>query len=138
MDEDWSDFWAKAAGMGNMMSQRQKLSFPPDTQLEAQVMDLQVLVAAYAAGNVYKAGDIVTPRPNCNLRGHGLPHVVLEAREPFYTFDSENDSENTTSCAYGRRLDFRIVCMADHGHATPYWAESWQYMPYAGPRPTAQ
>lgn len=113
-------------------------SRPSETQLVAQVMDLQAIAAAYAIGCPFVFGNIITPRSNCNIRGHGRPHVVVEVlSEPMCDMISADGPASTTSNAFGRRIDCRVICFNETGdHMAPFWVESWQYEPYAGPLPS--
>lgn len=102
---------------------------PPD----ALCITLREIAAAYAAPCPFKAGDIVTPRRNYNIKGAGEPHVVLEViTRPDPNFGAAKSPVETSSHAYGARRDVRIAC-ENGGHIAAFWMESWTLEPYRGP-----
>jgi hypothetical protein len=102
---------------------------------EAQCMELREVFAAYTAGCPFKPGDLVTPRPNCDMKGKGRPHIILDVLpEPVTSFQSA-DPTDTCSNSYGRRIDVRVASFAVPDQIGVWWMESWQLEPYAGPLP---
>lgn len=102
---------------------------------EAQVATLREACAAYVAGNVYKIGDLVTPRKWSNNHGAGEPHIVVEIGDGTPHF-AASDSHETGSASYGRHRDLRILCYGNHESIVAFWAEAYQLEPYTGPVPS--
>ena len=75
--------------------------------------------------------DVVTPRANGTLRGHGEPHIVVEVRdcaEPVWVGAEQGE------IGFGRRLDMRVVSAKVHPDANNgaltfvmYWVESTEF-----------
>lgn len=116
-------------GCNDMEEQRAALPLP-----EAQVATLREVYERYATGCQFRPGDLVTPRNGFNLRGVGIPHIVLEVRSPEDALRPASDNpQDTGSTRYYPRLDVRVACR----HATDrsvcaFWQESWCHEPYLG------
>lgn len=125
--EDLPDFIKEL--VGNVISDATDESEPPVPPNAVQV--LKDMAAAYQNGCMFSPGDLVTPRKNVNVRGEGLPHVVLEVvPNPGLTPDENDDATNT---AWGRRLDMRVLALNYNGRGwgyIPFWAESFTYEPW--------
>lgn len=110
--------------------------FDPDAEepksrpiVEAQIATLHETFARYAAPCPFQPGDIVTARAGYGHRGVGIPHVVLDVRPPTYAF-AAHEPADTTSNAYGRRLDIRVAAIAeksDNNAICCWWVESWEF-----------
>lgn len=95
---------------------------------EAQIMELKALQQRYAAPCPYVSGDLVTPRGNCNVKGAGLPHIVLEVGRP----SEAAEPESTASNGYGRRIDMRVACYSERkASIAAFWVESFEFEPYS-------
>lgn len=102
-------------------------SRPPALAAEMLVEHAQ-RYAEFMKGCPFKAGELVTPRKDGDVRGAGDPHIVLEVRstpEPHFTDDpSSNDS--------GKRMDMRVSSFVG-SKIIPHWVESLQFEPYSAP-----
>jgi hypothetical protein len=97
---------------------------------EAAVMQLREVFDAYAASIPFKPGDLVTVRSNADIKGDGVPHIVLEVNpdaEPTY-----DGGGGVGANGYGKRLTMRVATFVD-GVISPYWVEHWQFEPYELP-----
>lgn len=80
---------------------------------------------AYFDPPVFRKGDIVTPRANSPVMGHGYPCMVVDV-------DMEAKPVlrgNYGAFQFGCRPQIRIVKIVD-GHLVPYWQEAAWYEPY--------
>jgi len=95
---------------------------------DAQAEELKALYARYAAPCPFVCGDLVTPRKNSGIKGHGEPHVVVEV------IDGGLPSRWTNDRVHGFRLDIRLAFLVTDGeHYGLGWFESWAFEPYTGP-----
>lgn len=92
--------------------------------LEAQILTLRELAAAYAAGNIYKVGDLITPRRGVNLRHAGAPHMIVEILEPPIR-KGESQKHSHGAVDFWARLDIRVVSFYGD-YVVPHVMESWQ------------
>lgn len=99
---------------------------------EAQVATLREVAARYTAPCPFKVGDIVTAKAGYNTAGEGDPHIVLEiAGVPVRNFETGDDPRNSSSMAFGRRMDMRVACFVDaDGSINAFWVESWIFEPF--------
>lgn len=102
---------------------------PPTSPLpEARIEELRAVKALYDAPNPFKVGDLITPRKNGGLRGHGIPHIVvevLEGDEVVRRWDG-----NPAGGDYGRKADIRVLGIApgpEGDNIIPWWSEHFQY-----------
>lgn len=94
---------------------------------EAAIMRLKEAAGRYAAGNPFKVGDIITPRPDASVRGAGRPHVVIATRsDPQPVWTNEPGSNG-----YGICCDIRVLCFARHSDdVVAHWCESREFQPF--------
>ncbi|WP_024278598.1 hypothetical protein [Xanthobacter sp. 126] len=102
---------------------------------EEQAATLKDVAQRYAAGCPFKPGDLVTPRAQHNIKGAGLPQVVLEVIDdpldaPVAGSTKPSDYGNPS---FGARLDLRTAGIAEDGTVCAWWGESWQFEPYVAP-----
>ena len=103
---------------------------------EEQTATLKGVAQRYAAGCQFKPGDLVTPREGYNIKGAGLPQVVLEVIDdpidaPIPGSTKPSDYGNP---GFGARLDMRTAGIAPDGVVCAWWGESWQFEPYVAPQ----
>ena len=110
---------------------------------EAQIMELEQFYDRYQQGCPFEPGDLVMPRKNSNVVGHGKPHKVLEVREGEWVFlgaDEKGEhgargkpdpiwTNETSSTDFGRRVDMRVATIR-RGHVVTHWVESVDFEPY--------
>lgn len=94
---------------------------------EAAIMRLKEAADRYIAGNPFKVGDIVTPRPGMNVAGAGKPHVVIAVRaDPQPVWDGEPGSN-----AHGMCFDIRVASISGRpDRVMAHWCESWSFQPF--------
>lgn len=98
---------------------------------EAICATLREVFGRYVRQNPFKAGDLVTPVADSDMKGSGEPHIVLEVRarpEPDFTASDPRHSGNN---AYGRRNDMRVASSVGDS-ISQHWVESWQFERYGG------
>lgn len=108
---------------------RESHSGPPILP-EAAIMRLREFAEQYHQPNPFKVGDLVTPRPDADLKGAGIPHIVVEVRdhaEPLFIGDNGDAS-------FGRKIEIRIAHIdSGRGIVFTHWAESHRFEPYTLP-----
>lgn len=69
-----------------------------------------------------REGDILTPRAECPVTGHGRPYIVLEVR----SVPAEPHAANML------KMDVRLAFLHEQDEATiaTIWAESWWFEPW--------
>lgn len=100
-----------------------------ETQRAAVVMDLREIAERYNAPCPFKAGDLVTPRSDSNLKGVGEPHIVIEVASEPIRFLPSNEVHDIGSMHFGARLDIRTATKVD-GTVVCHWGESFSFEPY--------
>jgi hypothetical protein len=99
----------------------------PTIHPKAAIALMREFARAYAAGNVFKVNDLVTPRKWSDMKGPGNPHIVVEVADaPIRVFQG-----SPFGSTFGNRQDIRVISVMD-GDVTPFWAESWAFEPYTG------
>ena len=98
---------------------------------EAAVTRLREYARHYAQPCPFAVGDLVTPRADCDLKGHGDPHVVIEVDNcgARYFIKDAADSE------FGAVFDIRILRICGDDNIRAYWLESWKFEPWTPPAP---
>lgn len=96
---------------------------------EAQIETLKEIAARYAAGCTFKAGDIVTPRRGFNVKGAGVPHIVLEVLPKGEAIMPTREEAGSSS--FGVRFNMRVACLT-HSKYAAYWVEHWAFELYSG------
>lgn len=120
------DIMGAAMGGGSMGQIAQQEKVFTATEKEAMLMDMQELSKAYIKGCPFEVGDVVTPRANCNMRGEGLPHIVVAVNkdaEPHFHGDVGYSNN-------GAVLDIRVMNKANGDQFICHWVESYQFIPY--------
>ena len=101
----------------------------PAPLIEAQIATLKEVADRYFAGCPFVEGDIVTPRSGTNYKDIGIPHIVLEVRDPPF-FNTASSDANSSS--FGQRLDMRVAAVSQNtGNVAAWWVESWAFEPFA-------
>ena len=95
---------------------------PPDVLAHT----LQELCARYVAGNPFKRGDLVTPRPGYGVKGERRPHIVLDV------FESTRKIPDDYRGNMAMWPDMRVAC-ENRGDIVAFLGESLAYQPYDGP-----
>lgn len=99
---------------------------------EAQIERLRELAAAYAAGpTVYEIGNLVMVRKGVNMRGVGLPAIIIEIGDRTPDFSQSSDST-----FYGGCRDLRILRFENHDNVVPFWVQAHEVEPYVAPSGT--
>lgn len=89
-------------------------------------LHLRELFARYAAGNPFKAGQLVTPRAGYARGFVGEPYIVLQTFAP-------QPLEGCDTCAKQRAREDMQVCGVIEGNFVTTVDESWRWEIYAGP-----
>lgn len=112
--------------MSRLMGQQQQEE-PPKTPPDILAHTLLETYQRYAKGNPFSPGDLVTPRrDHGGLRGHGVPHIVLDVFQPMEMVDVEMNDGSPTM-----RPDMRILT-ENAGDLMPYLVESIFFEPWNG------
>ena len=96
---------------------------------EAAIARLRESAARYAEqmrGCRFAVGDIVTPVSDCELKGAGAPHLVIETRSgaaPEFGTGSNIHRD-------GARLDMRVLVI-HKGNIVSLWTESFKFERWA-------
>jgi hypothetical protein len=85
-------------------SRREKSSTTPRS-LDAVTAALRGTADRMSAPNPFRVGDIVTIRPDADVKGRGEPHVVVEIIDPPVVNDRSEPGSNN----YLRRFDLRVA-----------------------------
>ncbi|WP_051949290.1 hypothetical protein [Methylosinus sp. PW1] len=116
MENGFEEFLRNLAGANKSTS--------PSILPEAAIARLREAGERYAVGNLFRIGDIVTPRKDSDVKGAGDPHVVIETKDSSkaeFAFVGAPGS-NT----FGQRLDLRVLHISND-RIVPHWVESWQF-----------
>lgn len=88
---------------------------------------------AYLEGNKFEVGDWIMPRKDANIKGVGLPCVVVEVpEEPVQNFHAPDCPSDTCASSWGTRLDIRILQISGN-HVAAFWVESFNFEKYQRP-----
>ena len=113
------EFLLRDAVKHGMQQRNEKPSILP----EAAIARLQELLPAYRQGKPpFAVGDIVIPRKDASIRGHGSPHLVvdiLEDAHAIYRFDESHFGSNT----FGACVNMRVIHVDDE-KVVAHWVES--------------
>jgi len=90
------------------------------------IADLKMIQQRYISPCPFGVGDLVTPMKDCNVKGHGEPHIVLEVRETPMVPDHAAGSGHGN---FGNRLDMRVACEMN-GVIAAFWVESFWFGAY--------
>lgn len=107
----------------------------PQPIVEAQIETLREVCQTYHAGNTYKVGDLITPRRGYGTKGAGIPHVVIEVFDPPIRVHQVQNSLDSTSNGFGRRMDLRVATMSNGRRSglvavCCFHVESFEYEPF--------
>lgn len=107
---------------------REEAEGKPELSRPVQVARLRDAAPRYIDQPRFKVGDLVTPRAEAPLRGHGDPMIVIETRydDPHVSF------EKVGSSGFGRPHHIRILRM-EGDTVCAHWDEAADLEPYTGP-----
>lgn len=99
---------------------------PPSVQAKRLVQQYRIYERCLTE-DVFKPGDLVTPRPEANLKGAGQPHIILEINRQAPQFNGATPGGTT----WGRKPEIRVMAMYGETFAI-FWCEMHEYEAWKG------
>lgn len=118
-------------GLAEMLLNMNEAEARPTILPEAAIARLAEHAARYAEqleGPRFKIGDLVTPVSDCDIKGVGEPHRVIDVRPGALPEFGPRTGTN----ADGRRYDIRILAICGDT-VCALWSESFKYERYVAP-----